>query len=59
MARCIPALRLQVVCSRFPVWPETEIDSVPWNRTAELEALATADVGLMTGCPAPEAGRPV
>lgn len=47
LAGRLPGLRLRVVCSRFPEWPEVEIDPVPWSPEAEVEALATADVGLM------------
>lgn len=47
LARRIPDLRLRVVCSRFPRWPEVAIDDVVWSPDAEVEALATADVGIM------------
>jgi glycosyltransferase involved in cell wall biosynthesis len=47
LAGRLPGLRLRVVCSRFPEWSEVAVDRVPWSPEAEIEALATADVGLM------------
>lgn len=40
-------LRLRVVCSRFPEWPEVPIERVPWSAESEVEALATAHIGIM------------
>lgn len=40
-------LRLRVVSSSFPRWPDVRIDEVQWSRETEAEALASADVGLM------------
>lgn len=46
-ARRVPGLRLRVVCSSFPEWPEVAIERVEWSPESEVDALETADVGLM------------
>ncbi len=40
-------LRLRVVCSRFPDWPELNIERVAWSSSAEIAALRSAHVGIM------------
>ena len=47
LAARLPGLRLRVVCSAFPDWPEIEVERVPWSPASEVEALATAHVGVM------------
>jgi glycosyltransferase involved in cell wall biosynthesis len=42
-----PSLRLRVICSRFPDWPEVRIEPVIWSPAAEIAALATAHIGVM------------
>jgi len=42
-----PGLRLRVVSSRAPAWPEVAVEHVPWSADGEAAALASADVGLM------------
>lgn len=42
-----PDLVLRVVSSEFPDWPEVPIERVPWSEAGEVDALATAGVGLM------------
>ena len=42
-----PALRLKVICSRFPEWPEVTIERVPWSAPTEAAALAGAHIGTM------------
>ena len=42
-----PALRLKVICSRFPEWPEVTIERVPWSAPTEAAALAGAHIGIM------------
>jgi len=42
-----PDFKLRIVCDTWPDWPEIPIERVPWSEAGELEALATADVGLM------------
>jgi glycosyltransferase involved in cell wall biosynthesis len=40
-------LRLRIVCSEFPQWDDFTIERVRWSPENEIEALATADIGLM------------
>lgn len=47
LARRHPALRLRVICSRFPEWPEVGIERVPWSEQTEAQALAGAHIGIM------------
>lgn len=42
-----PALRLRVICSRFPQWPEVRIEPVTWSAATEAASLATAHIGVM------------
>jgi glycosyltransferase involved in cell wall biosynthesis len=42
-----PELRMRVICSRFPDWPEIHIDKVTWSSATEAAALATAHIGVM------------
>jgi len=42
-----PGLRLRVVSSSFPDWPNVRIERVLWSPATEVEALATADIGIM------------
>ncbi|MFH1176954.1 MAG: glycosyltransferase family 4 protein [Acidobacteriota bacterium] len=47
LAKEFTSLRLRVVCSRFPDWPEVAIERVPWSEGVEVEALMTAGIGIM------------
>jgi glycosyltransferase involved in cell wall biosynthesis len=47
LARMYPDLRLRVVSSRFPDWPEVPIERVVWSEDSEVEALRTAGIGVM------------
>jgi glycosyltransferase involved in cell wall biosynthesis len=47
VARRWPELRLRVICSAFPDWSDVRIEKVPWSPAAEVDGLATADIGLM------------
>jgi glycosyltransferase involved in cell wall biosynthesis len=47
LTRRCPELRLRVICSEFPDWPEVAIERVPWSTESEVSGLATADIGLM------------
>ena len=47
LARRYPDLRLRVVCSQWPDWPEVPIERVAWSAATEAESLATAGIGLM------------
>jgi glycosyltransferase involved in cell wall biosynthesis len=42
-----PALKMRVICSRFPDWPEVHIERVAWSSATEAHALATAHIGVM------------
>jgi glycosyltransferase involved in cell wall biosynthesis len=42
-----PALRLRVICSRFPEWPEVAVEPVVWSSATEARALAGAHIGVM------------
>ncbi len=40
-------LRLRIICSSFPDWPEVPIERVPWSAATEARSLADAHVGIM------------
>jgi glycosyltransferase involved in cell wall biosynthesis len=42
-----PTLKMRVICSRFPDWPEVNIERIAWNSATEAQALATAHIGVM------------
>lgn len=42
-----PDLRLRVVCSEFPDWPEIPLERVPWSEEVEEWALRSAEIGIM------------
>lgn len=42
-----PALRLRVICSKFPEWPDVRIERVLWSPAAEIAALAGSHIGVM------------
>jgi glycosyltransferase involved in cell wall biosynthesis len=42
-----PALRLRVICSQFPDWPEVRIERVAWSSATEAASLAGAHIGVM------------
>ncbi len=42
-----PRLRLRVICSRFPDWPEVNVEPVQWSSATEADALAAAHIGIM------------
>jgi glycosyltransferase involved in cell wall biosynthesis len=42
-----PEMRLRIVSSAFPDWPEVPIERVVWSERGEVEAVATAGIGLM------------
>jgi glycosyltransferase involved in cell wall biosynthesis len=42
-----PKLRVRVICSQFPDWPEINLERIPWNSATEAESLASADIGIM------------
>ncbi len=42
-----PALKMRVICSRFPDWPEVNIERVAWSSATEAQSLAAAHIGVM------------
>lgn len=42
-----PELRLRIVCSSFPDWPDVRTERVLWSPDTEVEALASAHIGVM------------
>ncbi len=40
-------LRLKVICSAFPDWPELRIERIVWSPETEVSALAAAHIGIM------------
>jgi glycosyltransferase involved in cell wall biosynthesis len=42
-----PRLRLRIICSAFPDWPDVQIERVPWSAATEAAALASAHIGIM------------
>lgn len=42
-----PTLKMRIICSRFPDWPEVDIEKIAWSADTEAEALATAHIGVM------------
>ena len=42
-----PELKLRVVGSRFPGWPDSMLERVQWSTESEVPALASADIGVM------------
>jgi glycosyltransferase involved in cell wall biosynthesis len=42
-----PKVRLRIICSRFPEWPEVDIDRVPWSSAIEADSLAASHIGVM------------
>ncbi|MEA3196047.1 MAG: hypothetical protein QOF32_99 [Gammaproteobacteria bacterium] len=42
-----PALKMRVICSRFPEWPEVNVERIAWSSATEAQALAAAHIGVM------------
>jgi glycosyltransferase involved in cell wall biosynthesis len=40
-------LRLKIICSQFPDWPEIRIERAAWSSATEAEELASAHIGIM------------
>src|SRR5208282_5361693 len=47
LSQRLPKLRLRVICSSFPDWPEVAIERVVWSSATEVDALASAHIGIM------------
>ncbi|HMD75722.1 MAG TPA: glycosyltransferase family 4 protein [Steroidobacteraceae bacterium] len=43
----VPNLRLRVICSAYPDWPEITIERVAWSSATEARELASAHIGIM------------
>ena len=42
-----PGIKLRVICSRFPEWPEIDVEGVVWSEATEAASLASAHIGVM------------
>jgi glycosyltransferase involved in cell wall biosynthesis len=42
-----PSLRMRVICSEFPDWPEINVERIAWSSHTEAAALAGAHIGVM------------
>jgi glycosyltransferase involved in cell wall biosynthesis len=42
-----PTLKLRVICSQFPLWPEINVESIAWSSANEARSLAAAHIGVM------------
>jgi glycosyltransferase involved in cell wall biosynthesis len=42
-----PTLKMRVICSAFPDWPEIPVERVPWSSQTEAASLAGAHIGVM------------
>jgi hypothetical protein len=42
-----PTLKMRVICSKFPDWPEIRVERVPWRSETEAASLAGAHIGVM------------
>ena len=42
-----PTLKVKVICSAFPDWPEIPVERVPWSAATEAASLAAAHIGVM------------
>ena len=42
-----PRLKIRVICSQFPDWPEINVERAAWSTATEAHALAGAHIGVM------------
>jgi glycosyltransferase involved in cell wall biosynthesis len=42
-----PALKMRIICSRFPAWPEINVEKIEWSSATEAQSLAAAHIGVM------------
>ena len=47
LASRYPTLRVRVICSSFPDWPEINVEPIAWSSATEAASLAAAHVGIM------------
>jgi glycosyltransferase involved in cell wall biosynthesis len=38
---------MRVICSRFPDWPEVNVEKIEWSTATEAGSLAAAHIGVM------------
>jgi glycosyltransferase involved in cell wall biosynthesis len=43
----LPTLKVRVICSRYPEWPEINVERIPWSSATEAKSLAAAHIGIM------------
>jgi glycosyltransferase involved in cell wall biosynthesis len=41
------SLKVRIICSQFPDWPEINIERVQWSSATEAQSLASAHLGVM------------
>ena len=41
------SLKVRVVCSAFPAWPEIRVERIAWSEASEADSLAGAHIGIM------------
>ncbi len=42
-----PALKMRVICSRFPQWADVNVEAVGWSSATEARSLAESHIGIM------------
>lgn len=42
-----PTLKVRVICSAFPAWPEITVERIAWSAASEADSLAAAHIGIM------------
>jgi glycosyltransferase involved in cell wall biosynthesis len=42
-----PNLKVRVICSKFPEWPEIHVERVVWSSATEAASLAAGHIGIM------------
>ena len=47
LAQRHPGLKVKIICSSFPDWPDVPIQPVVWSRATEVTALAESHIGIM------------
>ena len=42
-----PRLKMRIICSQFPDWPDVDVERVAWSSAIEADSLASAHIGVM------------
>jgi glycosyltransferase involved in cell wall biosynthesis len=42
-----PALKVRIICSRFPAWQDINVEQIVWSEAGEALSLAQAHIGIM------------